>query len=277
MIPLRFLTPILFLALCLCSCSRRVHCAKVPGTIFVDNSLSIRATELTVREYLEFVASNQYDAKLLPDSTLLSALPFKILIDDLSKQGNFRYFKLYKQTTGVWLKFKKQGSKSETQRIKSIMFMPITAISYDQAKQYCQWLENKFNTMIQRFPECKVSISLPAPDIYKSLIKNMDSVCVSNCADYCRYTLNFNGINCDNKTVTGTEVSINKLVRCDRFKPDSHGIYNLQGNAAEMTSIEYVSMGGSYLHSARESFNDKQITYNKPEIWLGFRFVVTKN
>ena len=154
--------------------------------------------------------------------------------------------------------------------------MPITAISYDQAKHYCRWLENKFNTMTQRFPVCNVSITLPTSDTYKNLIKNQDSLCVSNCVDNCRYNLNFNGLHCDNNSVTGTEVTTNKLVRCDRFKPDSYGIYNLQGNAAEMTSIENVSMGGSYLHSARQSFNDIQITYNKPEVWLGFRFVVRK-
>lgn len=277
MTTLRFLTLLLISALSLCSCSRRIQCAKVPGTVNVDNSYSIRATELTVREYLEFIASNNYDTKLYPDSILLLTLPFKILIDDLSKQGNFKYFKSHKQTTGVWLQFKKQGSKNETRRIKSIMFMPITAISYDQAKQYCRWLENKFNTMTQRFSVCNVSITLPTPDTYKNLIKNQDSICVSSCVDNCRYNFNFNGINCDNKSITGNELTTNKLVRCDRFKPDSYGIYNLQGNAAEMTSIENVSMGGSYQHSAKQSFNDIQITYKKPEIWLGFRFIVTKN
>jgi len=49
----------------------------------------------------------------------------------------------------------------------------------------------------------------------------------------------------------------------------------LQGNAAEMTSTEGIAMGGSFRHSARETFSDRKQEYNKPENWLGFRYVVT--
>ncbi len=41
-----------------------------------------------------------------------------------------------------------------------------------------------------------------------------------------------------------------------------------------MTSTEGVAMGGSFRHTARESYNDKQQIYSKAEEWLSFRYIV---
>ncbi|WP_276501641.1 SUMF1/EgtB/PvdO family nonheme iron enzyme [Terrimonas pollutisoli] len=276
---LRFLIIIFTPIIIISSCSRRIQCAQVPGTVKVDNSYFIRATELTVREYLEFIVSNDNNPALYPDSTLLGLLPYKFLLDDISKQSNFKYFKLGKQAPGpigFFLKMKKQGNKEENEKLKSVMFMPITAISYDQAQQYCKWLENKFNSITQKHPVCKVNIALPTIETYKNLIKNKDSICVSNCTSNCNFNFNYNQTKCDNNSVIGIELNTNKLVRCDRFPADNYGIFNLQGNAAEITSEKNISMGGSYIHTAKDSYSNAQIGYTKPEIWLGFRFVVTK-
>lgn len=270
------LTLLLICTAPLCSSSQRISCARVPGVVKVDSELSIRATEITVREYLEFIASNNFDRTLYPDSALLPLLPSRFLFDDLSKKSGFTYFRLYKQGTGFFLKMKRQGNNAETQQLRTALFMPITAISYEQAVKYCNWLENKFNSMVREFPVCKVHIALPTEADYQRLINNQDSICVSGCMQHCRYNYNYSGIQCDTNTFNGAALVTYKLIRPDFFNPDSRGIYCLQGNAAEMTATPEVAMGGSYMHTARESFNDRQITYRKPERWLGFRFVVTK-
>ena len=65
------------------------------------------------------------------------------------------------------------------------------------------------------------------------------------------------------------------LVRVDAYWPSDLGLYNLQGNAAEMTSTEGIAMGGSFSHYAIQSFNDQKQQYSKAENWLGFRYTVT--
>jgi hypothetical protein len=62
-----------------------------------------------------------------------------------------------------------------------------------------------------------------------------------------------------------------KVQSFEKFK--SHSIVDIQGNVAEMTSIKGLSKGGSYFHYAAETFKGKEIPYNKPERWLGFRCV----
>jgi len=55
------------------------------------------------------------------------------------------------------------------------------------------------------------------------------------------------------------------------YFPDILGLWNLQGNVAEMTSVKGIAKGGSCNHPASEAYNNKSQEYTKPEIWLGFR------
>ena len=60
------------------------------------------------------------------------------------------------------------------------------------------------------------------------------------------------------------------LQSADWFWPDDNGLYNLQGNAAEMTITEGVAMGGSIPRQyARQTFKDDQQLYAGPQDWLG--------
>ena len=65
------------------------------------------------------------------------------------------------------------------------------------------------------------------------------------------------------------------LEMVDSYFPTTLGLYNLQGNAAEMTEIYGIAMGGSFRQPARESYNDKSQLYHKAQDWLGFRYIVT--
>jgi hypothetical protein len=53
-------------------------------------------------------------------------------------------------------------------------------------------------------------------------------------------------------------------------------LYNLRGNAAEMTSEKGIAFGGSYLHRANCSYVNDFQKYESSEEWLGFRCVAVK-
>jgi formylglycine-generating enzyme required for sulfatase activity len=62
------------------------------------------------------------------------------------------------------------------------------------------------------------------------------------------------------------------------FLPNNFKLYNMVGNVAEMTATKGVSKGGSFIHNLEDCKISKDIAYEKPENWLGVRFVaVVKN
>lgn len=229
----------------------------------------IRVTELTVREYLDFVANNNFDTTLFPEFNIRNLLPSNFLFQDLLEL-NPKYLKKKKINNYYWITVKKQTTRLETERLKSILYMPITGISYKQATSYCNWLEVFTNEIKSPLSKCKFSITLPSEADYNSLIPNLDSMPING-----EYKFNYRETKVLNNPTVEFELNSNKLVRCDRFSKDENYCYNLQGNAAEMTSTEGISMGGSYIHYAGQTLKNTNIAYTKPEIWLGFRFIAT--
>ncbi len=57
------------------------------------------------------------------------------------------------------------------------------------------------------------------------------------------------------------------------FPPNSHGVHDLIGNVAEMTSEIGIAKGGSWMHSIPQSAIGNDLYYDKAENWLGFRCV----
>jgi hypothetical protein len=53
------------------------------------------------------------------------------------------------------------------------------------------------------------------------------------------------------------------------------GLYNIIGNAAEMTAAKGVAKGGSFKSSVLELKPEAQQLYQGPQSWLGFRCVAT--
>lgn len=126
---------------------------------------------------------------------------------------------------------------------------------------------------LHRDPKMNVNIDLPTDAIYKMVITDVDSLNYKGCAL-------FNFIHC--QCISNTKKNFNEhlgksLVVADAYFPTESGIYNLLGNAAEMTTMEGKAMGGSFRHYARQSYSNQTHVYTGPEDWLGFRYVVSWN
>ena len=247
---------------------------RIYGTVPVNDSTFMKKTEVTVKEWIEFIVNKDFDTTLFPRNDGVPET-ISLIFDDLKKIQKQKYFHLDRQSISQYDYYnliiaKPTASlhslfKNDTSYVT--LDIPITGITFEQATKFCDWKEQILNTK----KITKVKLSLPTVEIYRNVIPNKDSLNKKKCAQ-------FNWVFCN--CLTDLHKKNNKaqgksLVRVDGYWPSDLGLYNLQGNASEMTSTKGIAMGGSFRHPARESYNDRTQEYGKPEDWLGFRYIVT--
>ena len=247
---------------------------KIKDTVRITDSFTMKGTEVTLEEWMDFIVNHDFDSGLFPDSSKISA-PAAALLDDLKKGSNFKYFdiiKTYSVENTFWgllrVRFKKVYSLDESRNPDFFSpRIPVTGISFAQAQAFCRWREEMINTE-SRVP---LHIALPTIEMYRQTIPNRDSVNPKGC-----YMYNVLDCHCEVNSKESLKQTTGKYLQSAVwFWPDDNGLYNLQGNAAEMTSTEGIAMGGSFRQYARQTFRDSQQLYDGPQDWLGFRYVVT--
>ena len=76
---------------------------KAPGTAPIDANTSMAATEVTVADWLQFIAANDFDSSLFPNENTLPTEWYKIIFKDLRKKGHFDH--LIQLSNGVlWIR-----------------------------------------------------------------------------------------------------------------------------------------------------------------------------
>lgn len=213
----------------------------------------MKATEVNIYDYMQFVTANGYDPSLFPDENALPSPVYKALIRSYRGPDHSRHARNISWDS-IFHAYHDLPLNS-----------PIAGISYEQAIKYCQWLE--ITTNADRRPDRQIAITLPSPGLYRRLIPAIDTLSTrGRCPLF-----NYNGASC-----TTCKMHWNTpTVRVDAFWPNNEGVYGLRGNVSEMTSTKGIAMGGSFRHYAFEASPDGQQHYTKPEDWLGFRYVVT--
>ena len=148
---------------------------------------------------------------------------------------------------------------------------PVVGVSYKQVIEYCKWrskvvsekyaiyhAKHKNSTDIPK----KVTYRLPTAKEWEVLAKEKQYYVKSN------------------EKLTKTSKNTNKIARKETFGPtlvkslskNKIGIYGLNTNVSEMTSEKGIAKGGNWYQKYVKQRKD--LTYTKPEIWLGFRCVV---
>jgi hypothetical protein len=246
----------------------------------------VRMEELSEVEK-KAIIEKAYDLKYLPqDQNSLEFLKQIIAINDT---GCIEIRKLIyiDGTFHVPIKCDRFITKEGKQKLNALMHTPVTGITYKQALEYCKWRTtlDSIRFFDQNYKVAKpmsrvngsYSYSLLTPTEYDTFIPLCDSLTEDK-----QYS-NYNYSNSlppkkDKYAIIGKSYG-NSLLDAGsyhfHFKKYSK-LYDLLGNAAEMTSVEGVSKGGSYIHSARDGQKGKVIYYIKPESWLGFRCCARK-
>jgi formylglycine-generating enzyme required for sulfatase activity len=261
--------------------SGQKNSTKIYGTVAIDSVSSMDATEVTITEWISFLINNNFKAEFFPDPSSISNST-RELFEDLKKGKNFEYFEIIRNNDSrVRENYGDMGFRL-TKRFNNLIQsdtnffstnIPIVGISFAQAKAFCEWRES----VVNKYKLIKVSITLPAIEVYEKVIENRDSVNPKGC-----YMQNSFNCHCFEPVKPKGAAAIKNLksqgkslTRADSYWPSALGLYGLQGNAAEMTATEGIAMGGSFRDYAIQSFKENKQNYSKPGDWLGFRCLVT--
>ena len=154
-----------------------------------------------------------------------------------------------------------------------LMGLPIVGITYEQALAYVAYKQDVWNSCLKAKDTFRYEGFLPTPEQFKIVQTTMDSINSLECNMY-NY-VNSLCADCPNGkkflqdpifSRTGKEPTY-----VWSYYPDPFGLKNFKGNAAEMTSVKGIAMGGSCMHYASETMNGSRQRYYGSAGWLGFR------
>lgn len=244
--------------------------SKIYGMLPVNDSTHIDQCEITVAEWIEFMHDqNGY----VPEPEALKQLPYAWLF---GQPGGYTFrLAWFGQFSSVRIQVPADSLRTRAQRSKAhvLASYPITAIGYAQAKAYCRWRTERCTEVLRSRGETMFSISfeLPTASEMDAFLTTVDST-NGTCALF-----NYNCVPCQVDTKKSRRLSFVRpgedLVPADSYVPDALGLYQLRGNAAEMTATEGIAKGGSYREPAAQCAQGWTQPYTKPEPWLGFRCV----
>jgi len=231
-----------------------------PGTVKINDTLFVDEVEITNSVWLEyeFWIKNKYGLK--------SAEHLSVLPDTLVWREKNSYNEPY-----VIYYYRHPAYKG----------YPVVGISYEQVLGFCKWRTERVMEFIAlgkkhtnmnfeyRLPTKKEweFVSSDCINMFKNGGKNEKGLITFNhrWAKDTEEWVNSGG----DKSRIGMEV----FAPVYSYWPNRFKLYNMIGNAAEMVAEKGISKGGSWRNLLEECRVGKDITYEKPTAWLGFRCV----
>jgi formylglycine-generating enzyme required for sulfatase activity len=155
---------------------------------------------------------------------------------------------------------------------------PVVGISYEQARAFCKWrtgMVKAFLAIRKKHSELDLEYRLPTKQEWESLSYN-GAVELSNNGFNEKGMRKFNSIwepDTTNKKVINDVDNADVTAPVYSYWKNFFGIYNMIGNVSEMVLEKGISKGGSWRHRLEQCRVGKDIPYEKPNAWLGFRCV----
>lgn len=169
---------------------------------------------------------------------------------------------------------------------------PVVSISYEAAMEYCKWLEEQLNK-----EEFEFTVSLPGRNqwVYaaQGSSKNIGYVWGDRILDTkALYFCNFNGCGAEtihfNEETNQVEIiksagsnsshytsdNADMWAPVNSYKPSRFGLFNMNGNVAEMVLEKGTACGGGFRSYGYDVRNESIMHYADPQIDIGFRPVI---
>lgn len=280
--------------------------AQVKGAIKIDNNTWIDKTEVTMLDYFAYLNHcynlEELEKDMLPDSLKMPKefhhffdyfyYDFNLKNINVSMHGSQMRDKLFYSTTYI---SEKDGSKvkfsfltsptsnkdNQLKHYANLAKFPMTGISFEQVQGYIAWK----NEMLKK---AKITCALPTLEQLKEITeKGIDLQKSESKQIYTETGKDKNGCAMINfKTAKScqeaeeylkAQLDVSGIGKATIYAPNTQGIFNLQGNVSEMTSIDEIATGGNYLLPFEACKAGSIQTYETAEPWLGFRLIYTKN
>ena len=170
---------------------------------------------------------------------------------------------------------------------------PIVNISYEGAVLFCEWLTSKYNSLEKRAFH-KVLFRLPTGEEWKHAARGGIEKAPYPWGGYSlrntkgEFLCNYKYIGDERihfDTVREKDIIIHEIefssylndypstmVPVLYYHSNDYGIYNISGNAAEMTAENGIARGGSYISPGYDVRIDSEEKYTEPAAYIGFRF-----
>jgi formylglycine-generating enzyme required for sulfatase activity len=258
--------------------------------VLVDGTkYALKETEVTIREYLDFMRMIYKDSSMATEDFYLPQTP--CILADFVKDSD-------KRSTNddlPWFDaaaFEKKYNVDVTQpKAITIYDHPITGLTYEQSMGYALWCTDYYNRNMVLMDEPDIcTFRLPTVAEYEKYALKGITKCwekkkpaerdnfirqMRECKNEKKCALcNYAGKEvCESNTTLAKKYGT-ALYPVQVFFPNCVGVYDLQGNAAEMTAEQGKAKGGSYIHAASECQPEAVQNYDAPQAWLGFRLIV---
>lgn len=250
--------------------------AFVPsGQAFMDEqeialqSFYISKTEITNKEYREFLT-------------------------DLKTKEEIEKWKIAQIDSSKW-KTKNWGNQAYVEYYHAHLAYenyPVVNITHEAANLYCQWLSEKYDSQFAtkgkfRFRLMKRAEYIRAArgDSKKSYAWNTNSLRNADGLIQCNFTqigsedIHRNEENGSYEIIIAQRDHLSNqsdvLAPSKSYWPNQFGIYNLNGNAAEMIDELGIAVGGSWKNTGYDVRVDSKSMYDQANPFTGFRLVMT--
>jgi formylglycine-generating enzyme required for sulfatase activity len=243
---------------------------RLPGMVQVDDSTYIDVKEVSVADWIVALFSGPIGR---PINTVLPQLPYRYFFPPPHPDRTRAVWgKGRTGWTKLWIASDSLRTKQQRAKAEGHLDHPIVGITKEQAVRYCDLLREAFTSELEwtdTSERYQVVFTLPDEDLYDRLLGTRDST-NGRCALF-----NYACEPCQPRT-DGREAYIHpgrELAPVYGYGPDWRGLYNLRGNAAEMTTTPGVAKGGSYAQPAKEALPGAVQLYEAPQPWIGFRCI----
>lgn len=202
---------------------------------------------------------------------------YRLFLADLKASNKMEEYKAAYPDTSAWRKLNPAYSDYYFSH-PAYDHYPVVNVSFEAARAYCRWFTEKINAVGKekyvyefRLPVREEFIRACRGEshnrIYSWKHQNVqDGKGNILCNHQHDIEIKVAGSLSDNADVTAPSRS---------YWPNEFGIYNLNGNVAEMTNVKGVTTGGSWMDKAENVRNESKGIYTGAQPNVGFRVVTT--